>query len=169
MLTCAIRALAGASRLPIGWRRIMADCKQCAAPITAGSRTGFCKPCSQKDPETRARRAEGRRRAFALHPEYRQRQREAIAAHNRSDAMRRRSGELAKSLKLWEHGLPAVTPEVRARQGATMTEQRLAEIPLAYRDDYRILVKKVGAKDARKAILELAAKAISRAHGLASD
>ena len=50
-----------------------------------------------------------------------------------------------------------------------MTEQRLAEIPLAYRDDYRILVKKVGAKDARKAILELAAKAISRAHGLASD
>jgi hypothetical protein len=57
-----------------------------------------------------------------------------------------------------------VTPEVRARQGATATERRLADIPLAFRDDYRILVKKVGAKEARKAILELAAKVAERAH-----
>jgi len=142
----------------------MAKCYRCANPISSGSRSGLCRPCANVCPELNAKRAEARRKAFALHPEYRQRQREALTASNRQEHRRKQSGEQARAMRLWERGLPMVTPEVRARQGATATERRLADIPLAFRDDYRILVKKVGAKEARKAILELAAKVAERAH-----
>jgi len=153
-----------ASHFSNGWKRIMAECHRCANPISAGSRSGLCRPCANVDPDINAKRAEARRKAFALHPEYRQRQREALAASNRLDHRRKQSGDQAKSMRLWECGLPMVTPDVRARSGKTMTERRLAHIPLAFRDDYRILVKKVGAKEACKAILELAAKVAERAH-----
>jgi hypothetical protein len=144
----------------------MAECHRCASPISAGSRSGLCKRCANTDPDINAKRAEARRRAFELHPEYRQRQREAVTAANRQEYRRKQSGEQAKALRLWELSAAKMTPEVRAQQGRTMTERRLAHIPLAYRDDYRILVRKVGAKEARKAILELAAKVIARAHKL---
>ncbi len=144
--------------------RASTDCRTCAKPISTGSKSGLCRVCSNSDPEIVARRTEARKLAFALHPEYRQRQREALTAFNRQEHRRKQSGEQAKAMRLWERGLPMVTADVRARQGRTMTERRLADIPLAFRDDYRILVKKVGAKEARKAILELAAKVAERAH-----
>lgn len=142
----------------------MANCHRCAGPITSGSRTGLCRTCSNNCPELNAKRAEARRRAFALHPEYRKRQRDAVAAANRREERRRQSGEQAKALRLWEHGLPCMTQEVRRRQGQTNTAKKFSDIPLAYWDDYRILVKKIGAAEARKAIFDLAAKALERAH-----
>lgn len=119
-------------------------CASCSGPISYGSRTGLCRPCSKSDPTILARRAEGIRKAHQTRPEVREAARKRMAELNRTPEMRARSGRFASERRLWEIGLPLVTPEVRARQARTYSERRLADIPPELRDLHRELVKRGG-------------------------
>jgi len=88
-----------------------------------------------------------------------------IREANRRPERRKRSGEIAKAIRLWEHGLPHMTPDVFRRCGQTNSERRLAHIPLAHRETYAVLVKKLGAKEAARIILDHAERVAERAHG----
>lgn len=137
-------------------------CRTCGGSVSAQSKTGLCRVCVLSDPEVVARRAEARRKAFLHNPELRAKQRQALAESNRQPHRRAQSGQQARSLKLWEYGLPKVDGDVRKRAGETLSNRMLADIPLAHRDDYAVLVRKVGADAARQIIKSHAAKVAER-------
>lgn len=132
----------------------MASCTRCDARICRDNKSGLCRSCINKDPDFIARRSKAIRRAFMADPLLREKHRRAVAEANRRPERRERSGEQARRLRLWEHGLPKITAEVRKRQGAAQTERRLAHIPLERRDEYRVLAKKYGAAEASRIIIE---------------
>lgn len=140
-------------------------CLKCQSAISAQSKTGLCRACAQSDPDVVARRTEGRRKAFLHHPELRIKHRNAVAASNRQPHRREQSGEHARRLKLWESGLPRITSEVRKRAAVTLSNRLLEGIPLAFRQEYAALVRKIGADSARRVILDHAAKVAARAVG----
>lgn len=147
----------------------MGECRTCSKPITRNSKTGLCAKCSNTDPEIVAKRAEARRRAFLLNPELRKKQRDAVAESNRQPHRRAQSGEQAKRIRLWEYGLPKVTDEVRQRAAQTFSERLMADIPHAHREHYKVLAGKVGAKEARRIILDHADKVVDRAFANVPD
>lgn len=142
----------------------MPSCRTCGGPVTRHSKSGLCKVCARHDPEINARRVAGIAAAFKFNPEKRQRQIEAVRAANRRPERRERSGELARSIRLWEAGHKGITQESYRKAGSTRSHRALAHIPLAYHDDYRLLMKKVGAQEAGRLVQELAAKVLERAH-----
>lgn len=126
----------------------------CANRLAWGNKTGLCRACLNADPGYHARKAEAIRQVFRYHPELREKQRRAVAESNRRPERRAQSGQQASERRIWEKALPLVTAEVRARQGQTNSQRRLADIPLAHRDEYQRLVKKLGAREARRIIKE---------------
>jgi hypothetical protein len=136
----------------------------CGKKLCWGNKTGMCRACINADPAFIARRADAIRKAFQHNPEYRVRHIEALAASNRRPDRRARSGQLARELRIWEKGLPNVTAASHAETARKTSEARLAHIPLAYRDEYKRLVRKIGAKDAARVILDLADANARRAH-----
>jgi len=111
----------------------MVNCRKCAKHIRGG-KTGLCQPCASADPELRAKRIAASKQAWALHPEYAEKHRLASTAHNQSN-------------QAWKDAI-----------GRATIERTIGDIPVELRADYRILCKKVGAKEARKAIAEHVAK-----------
>ena len=107
----------------------MAECRTCAKAIKGGS-TGLCKSCAAVDPELRAKRIAASKQAWAMHPEYAEKHRLASTAHNRTN-------------EAW-----------KAKIGKASIERTLGDIPECLRDDYRKLSKRLGAKDARRIILD---------------
>lgn len=113
-------------------------CAACAGPVSYGS--SLCRTCFAKDPAIQERRTAGIRRAFA-DPLNRQRQRDAVTEANRRPERRAQSGELARKVRLWEHGLPRVDSDVRKRGGETWSARRMAHVPADYHGLYRELTK----------------------------
>jgi len=136
----------------------------CGKKLLWGNKTGKCRPCLIADPEYHARKAEAIKKAFVYNPVLRVKHIAALAENNRRPERRKQSGEQAKRIRLWEHGLPKVTDEVRKRGGQTLTERKLADIPLEHRETYASLVRKVGAKQATKIIGEHVEATLRRAH-----
>ena len=137
----------------------------CGKRLSWGNKSGKCRPCLNADPDYHARKAAAIRRAFQHHPELQTKRANAIAEANRRPERRAQSGEQARALRIWEKGLPATkSPDAIARQVQTMTERKLAHIPLAYRDEYRRLTRKYGAAEATRLILDHAQATARRAY-----
>ena len=128
-------------------------CLGCGGPVTTHSKTGRCRSCVWKVPEMAARRTVAIQRAFMADPEKRERHRQALAEANRRPERRAQSSEHARARRIWERGYAAMTPEVRARIGKTLSEKALAHIPLERREEYKKLVKEIGAAEAARIVL----------------
>ncbi len=111
---------------------------RCSRPDDCQSKGGaLCRACNlsslRADPEVRARHA-----AAMADPEVRARHAAAMKAAMADPEVRAR------------HAAAMADPEVRAR----ITQARLSWCPPEFLDLYRVLVKKVGAKDARVMVEE---------------
>lgn len=131
------------------------NCRSCAGPVSKWSKSGLCRVCIKRDPEFQANRIAKLRLAFASRPEVAEGRRKWLTELNRTPEARARSGEQAHKIKLWEHGLPTITPEVRKRAGATARENRLVGIPHEVRDLYLDLIRlgRLPAAEAREITL----------------
>lgn len=136
----------------------------CGKKLYWGNKTGKCRPCLNSDQDYHARKAEAIKKAFAYDPTLRIKHVAAVAEINRRPERRKQSGEQAKRIRLWEYGLPNVTPEVRERGGKTLTDRRLEAVPLEHRETYKSLVKKVGAQSALEMVMDHVKTAVKRAH-----
>lgn len=136
----------------------------CGKDLFPTNKTGKCRDCLNADPDYLKRRGEAIKRAFDLDPMKRQRQRDGIAAHNRSAKARARSGQLAREIRLWEHGLPKIDAAVRRRQAETYSNNRLADIPIERREEYKKLAKAYGATYARHVIHKHQEAVLRRGH-----
>lgn len=114
-------------------------CSKCDRAITAGSKTGMCRPCEATDPAQRRKRAAARRKAFRLNPELRERQRRASAEFNRTPQMRAVSAAVARKSKIWQFSAAA----------------RAAALPKEVRELYRDLrrIKRIPAAEARALVM----------------
>jgi len=136
-------------------RQKNASCRKCNGSISYGSKSGLCRPCSKTDPEIQARRTAGIQKTYDTNPAHKERQRERLAALNRTPERRAASAITAKELRLWEIGVPkSLAPDVRKKQAATRVENRLAHIPREYREMYKDLMRKQGAAEASRLIQE---------------
>jgi len=140
----------------------LADCATCGTSLCRDNKSGLCRSCVWKDPSIAARRGEAIRRALMADPIKRERHRKAVTEANRSPERRARSGQQCRELRLWEKGLACMTPEVRARQGRSSSNSRLAHIPLERREEYLRLAKKYGAAEAQRIILDHHAAVLRR-------
>lgn len=135
----------------------------CGVAITRHSRSGQCRTCAMSSPEVCERRTAGIRAAYRHNPDFLERQRRWMAELNRQPEARARSGEQARRIKLWEYGLPKMMPEVRARQGKTLSDRRLAHIPEEVREEYRSLVARdFTAAEAERIVTEHLAREVER-------
>lgn len=128
-------------------------CLGCGGTVSKHSTTGFCRSCVFKVPEIAARRSAAIERAFMADPSKRERQRNGVAEANRRPEARERARRQALSMRIWEQGVAAMTPEIRERCGATLSARKLAHIPLERRAEYKRLVKYHGAAEAERIVL----------------
>lgn len=131
-------------------------CIKCGKPRYHRAKTGMCGDCSRRDPEVSAKKSASIKALFAANPEYLERQREGMLAHNRSEKMRALAGQKAKELRIWEKAKGSRSPEAIARGAKRLSETRMAHIPPEVRDDYRVLVRaKVPKEEALATVLAL--------------
>lgn len=137
---------------------MMANCTVCGKGLHKRNQTGICRECfrTHRPDHIRKRQSDAVKRVYAERPEYREKHRKAMAARARSPEHRQRASERAKSMRIWEMGHKAITPEIIEKRRARISATRLAHIPADYRDQYRHLVsvKHLRAAEAERIVLE---------------
>lgn len=140
-------------------------CSDCGAELSRSTRGNLCRAHYSNDVEANARRAAAIKRTFQLNPHLLAERSKKIAEANRRPERRERSAQVCRDHKRWEDGLAAANaPEARAKQGRTQSISKLSHIPLERQDEYRALVRKVGAPEAQRLVMEHQTIIIARAH-----
>lgn len=93
----------------------------CDRPLHRRNKTGLCAAHVKSDPAYRARLAQSQRRALALDPTILERRAAAMRAKASTPEWKARNAELCRDRRLWEKGVAALTPEIRAQQGRTFS------------------------------------------------
>lgn len=146
-----------------------ASCRRCGVPVTAGTKTGLCRPCKNAyvfgDPELRQKRIEAVRAKWQ-DPEFlamKQRECAQMGRDNGTDPLRR--AKCAERGRATAHRIltKEVRDKIRAKQHiitAKLEEHRLGWCPPEYRDEYRYLTatKRLTSAQARKAVTDLMRK-----------
>lgn len=135
------------------------NCIDCYAPIKR-ARTGRCQRCANihvnSSPEMKAKRAEGIRRKWATDPEFAARMKRQATERLMSPEVRAKSNAAFVLNKPWTKAQRDA--DSYARGGRTISNSRLAHIPLTLRGEYRRLVrsKRMSAAEASAAVLAMA-------------
>lgn len=133
---------------------------ECGAPISKRSKTGRCQPCANRfvnnSPEMKAKRAEGIRRKWATDKEFAARMKRQATERIMSPEVREKSRAAFMLNQPWTKAQRDAASY--ARGGRSISERRLAHIPITLRGKYRYLVrsKRMSAADATAAVLALA-------------
>lgn len=147
--------------------RLQYVCKGCGQtfPCQRLPKSGYCRPCYRADPSgclpDLSARLSVAVKTHLADPENREAHRVRtrqgrIDRIQRDPAFReqvRQQGKRVGALGLGHCREPAGSP-ARKAQGKTLTQTRLGDIPVEYRDDYRRIAKEHGAEYARHIIAE---------------
>lgn len=101
----------------------MRVCAACSAPIKERNKTGYCGKHAKQSPAYRAKLGEAVRRANQRDPSIRERKSAAMREIAATPEWTERNRRLATERRLWEHGVPARTPESNAAAGRTFSRR----------------------------------------------
>lgn len=120
------------------------NCTHCPKPLHRQNKTGICRECfrTHRPDHIREKQSAAVKRAYATRPDYRDRHRKAMLAHNQSPEHRQRASDRAKEMRIWEMGHKAITPDIVARRSRKASSTRLRGVPSGYHNLYRALRKK---------------------------
>jgi hypothetical protein len=119
-------------------------CSVCAGALHRQNKIGICRDCyrTNRPDHIRKKQSDAVKRVYATRPEYRDMHRKAMRAHAQSPEHRQRASDRAKTMRIWEIGHRAITPEIAKKRAARAVSTRLSYVPTGYIGLYRTLRKK---------------------------
>jgi len=133
----------------------MADCKICANELSRRNKSGYCRKCNSKSPESKLWRSRLMRERWR-EPTSRRILTECGTRNLLESGGQQKGTAIAKERETWKIASQFITQEARNRATRNMQNKKLEHIPREWRDLYHDLTrkKKMLARDASTLVLD---------------